>query len=200
MAVVYQHRRKDNNMVFYVGIGKSEKRAYDKIRRYKPWKDYVKNHDYYVEITHKDICWEEACSIECYLISFYGRRDLGTGCLVNMTDGGDGLKNLSDESRKKMSVNKGKFGELNYFYGKKHTGDFSRFGKQNIGREPWMKGKKHSEESLQKMREALKGKIAKNKNSVCINDGTRNKYISRDMINDYISDGWKLGGKTKPKN
>jgi hypothetical protein len=175
MAIVYQHRRNDTGEVFYVGIGKSEKRAYDKIRRYKTWKDFVKNHSYTVEITHRDIIWEEACSIEKYLISFYGRRDLGLGPLVNLTDGGEGIKNLSKESRSKMAVNKGKFGELNYFYGKKHEGDLSRFGKQNIGKEPWMKGKNHTEESKKKMSESKKGKILSEEQKIKIGNSVRGK-------------------------
>lgn len=177
MAVVYQHRRVDNNEVFYVGIGKSEKRAYDKSRRYKPWKDFIKNHPYYVEITHKDICWEEACAIERYLIAFYGRRDLGLGPLVNMTDGGDGITNLSEESRRKMAVNKGMFGELNYFYGKKHTGDLSRFGKQNIGREPWIKGKKHTKECIEKMSATRSGKPLTEEHKKKLGDAIKGKRL-----------------------
>ena len=198
MAIVYQHIRKDNNQIFYVGIGKSEKRAYDKIRRYKPWKDLTKNHDFYVEITHRDICWEEACAIERYLIAFYGRRDLGTGCLVNMTDGGDGTKNLSQESRSKMAVNKGKFGELNYFYGKKHEGDLSRFGKQNIGRPSWIKGKKH-EGDLSRFGEQNIGRTPVNANSICVNKDNQNKYIKKQDLEDYLKLGWSLGGKPKKK-
>jgi hypothetical protein len=196
MAIVYQHKRKDTQEVFYIGIGKSEKRAYDKNRRYKPWKDFVKNHEYYVEITHKDIIWEEACSIEKYLIAFYGRRDLGQGSLVNMTDGGEGTKNLSQESRSKMAVNKGMFGELNYFYGKKHEGDLSRFGKQNIGREPWMKGKKH-EGDLSRFGIQNIGKESQNKGLICINNTITNKYIKQNLLEDYIKNGWSLGSKKR---
>jgi hypothetical protein len=90
MAIVYQHRRNDTNEVFYVGIGRTEKRAYA-TNRTKFWKNIVKKAGYQVEITHRDIIWEEACSIEKYLIAFYGRRDLGQGTLVNLTDGGEGI-------------------------------------------------------------------------------------------------------------
>jgi hypothetical protein len=196
MAIVYQHRRKDNNKVFYVGIGKHEKRAFDKTRRYKPWKDFVKNHEYTVEITHKDIIWEEACAIEKYLISFYGRRDLGLGDLVNMTDGGEGIKNLSEFSRSKMASQKGKFGELNNFYGKNHVGDLSRFGIQNKGKTPWMKGKKHSGD-LSRFGEKNKGKIAQNKDLICINNKLVNKYVKQKDLQDYLNSGWFVGGKKR---
>lgn len=93
MAIVYIHKRKSDNEVFYVGIGKAKKRAYSKHNRSKFWKNYISKYQYNVEITYRDIIWEEACVIEKYLISFYGRRDLGLGLLVNQTDGGDGFVN-----------------------------------------------------------------------------------------------------------
>jgi hypothetical protein len=37
-------------------------------------------------------------------VSYYGRIDLGTGCLANLTDGGDGMSGFSEETRRKMSV------------------------------------------------------------------------------------------------
>ncbi len=35
MAIVYQHRRKDTNEIFYIGIGKNTNRAYNKYSRSK---------------------------------------------------------------------------------------------------------------------------------------------------------------------
>ena len=199
MAIVYQHRRLDNDEIFYIGIGKKESRAFNKKNRSTFWKNYILKHDYYVEITHKDIIWEEACCIEKYLISFYGRKDLKTGCLVNCTDGGDGVKNLSIESRKKMASQKNKFGKLNNFYGKKHTGDLSRFGIKNKGKKSPMKGKKYTGDTTV-FGIKNKGKIPINKDRVCINNSFKNKYIKKEDLNYYKKLGWFLGGKKRKIN
>jgi hypothetical protein len=44
-----------------------------------------------------------AFAYEIYLIDFWGRQDLGTGILHNLTDGGEGAA-LSAESRQKISI------------------------------------------------------------------------------------------------
>lgn len=109
MAIVYQHRREDNSEIFYVGIGVTNKRAYSSKARNKFWKDMIKNHIYKVEILVEDISWKEACEIEKKLISEYGRRDLGLGSLVNLTEGGEGIsgcnKPISDGFREKCRKN-----------------------------------------------------------------------------------------------
>lgn len=90
MAIVYRHRRLDTNKIFYIGIGKSEKRAYSNTGRNSHWRNVVKVTKYNVEILVTEVSWEGACELESFLISEYGRRDLDSGNLVNMTDGGDG--------------------------------------------------------------------------------------------------------------
>jgi hypothetical protein len=112
MAYVYRHIRLDKNEPFYIGIG-SEKtdrasvftRAYEKARRSEMWKSIVAKSDYEVEILFSNVPPAFAKQKEIELISLYGRKDLGTGCLANMTDGGDGLNNrvFTEEYRRKLS-------------------------------------------------------------------------------------------------
>lgn len=92
-TLVYRHRALDTHEVFYIGIGNIN-RPYKKHGRTLHWKNIVSKHGYYVEILQDNLTWEEACELEELLISEYGRKDLGTGCLCNMTNGGDGLNNF----------------------------------------------------------------------------------------------------------
>jgi len=102
---VYRHRRLDSHEVFYVGIGIA-RRPYQTYDRSVYWKRIVNKAGYQVEILAENLSWEDACDLEKLLIVEYGRKDLGTGCLVNMTDGGDGRINsiINNETRKKLSI------------------------------------------------------------------------------------------------
>ena len=108
MAYVYLHKRLDNGSVFYVGISSKDdnfKRANYTHNRTNYWKNIAKLTGWSVEIVAKNIEWERACYIEVELIKKYGRVDLGTGSLVNLTNGGEGTtkKIVTQETRKKMS-------------------------------------------------------------------------------------------------
>lgn len=106
MAIVYQHRRNDTGEVFYVGIGDSIIRAYQKASRNRYWKNIVRKFGYSVEIIYENIPWEDACIKEQELIKYYGRKDLGEGILVNRTDGGEGAKRLvhSEDYRNRLRI------------------------------------------------------------------------------------------------
>ena len=145
MAIVYEHLRNDTNEVFYVGMGVDKGRAFDKFNRNKYWYNIVNKTGYTVNIVYEDIEHDEAKKIEILLIEKYGRKDLGLGNLVNMTDGGEGALGLicSEETRQKISEgNKGK--------------TFSEESKQKISEA--LKGNTLSEETRQKLSEALKGR------------------------------------------
>ena len=104
MAYVYKHIRKDNNEIFYIGIGNDDsyERAYQTKSRNIFWKHIVNKTDYFVEIIEDNLKWEDACLKEIEYIKNFGRRDLGIGLLVNLTDGGEGLHNPSIDVRDKI--------------------------------------------------------------------------------------------------
>jgi hypothetical protein len=107
MAYVYRHIRLDKNEPFYIGIGSDESyfRANKKSQRNIHWKRIVSKSDYEVEILIDDLTWDEAKEKEKEFIALYGRCDLSNGCLVNMTEGGDGTigKIITDETKQKLS-------------------------------------------------------------------------------------------------
>ena len=106
-AYVYTHTRLDTNEVFYVGIGTQDnyRRASRKHNRTNYWNNIIKKCGWRVDIVFDNLSWEDACKKEIELIKMYGRIDLGTGTLVNLTNGGDGSLGLkhSLETRQKMS-------------------------------------------------------------------------------------------------
>jgi hypothetical protein len=84
--VVYLHSRKDNNNVFYVGIGSLE-RAYSKAGRNNWWTKIAKKVGFNVHVLCKNLTSQEAKLIEIALIRRY--KNMGME-LCNMTQGGDG--------------------------------------------------------------------------------------------------------------
>ena len=118
---LYRHIRLDNNQVFYVGIGKKGKRkngygqeysrAFERSNRKDFWKKIVAKAGYRVEILLESNSHTFIKEREIEFIKLYGRRDLGTGTLVNFTDGGEGVLNriVSEETKAKISAgHKGK--------------------------------------------------------------------------------------------
>jgi hypothetical protein len=144
MAIVYLHRRVDTNQPFYIGIGKTTKRAYSKNDRSVLWNRYVNKYGKIVEILHENLSWEECCNLEIFYIKKYGRLNNNTGILVNLTNGGDGIKGYSHTEETREFLRKLKTGS------KLSESHKKAILKANIGR-------KHSEHSLKKMSESQLG-------------------------------------------
>jgi len=87
---VYLHRNPKTKEVFYVGIG-VETRAKDFSKRSIFWSNYKNKYGVEVDIIKKGLSSSKAQSLEVKLIKKYGRRDLGTGSLVNLSNGGEGI-------------------------------------------------------------------------------------------------------------
>jgi hypothetical protein len=88
--ILYFHISMGTNEVFYVGIG-NIRRPYSTYKRSKWWDNIVKKYGYDILIVEDNLTWETACELEKYWINRIGRKDLGLGTLVNLTNGGDGF-------------------------------------------------------------------------------------------------------------
>lgn len=122
--VVYLHKYPDSGIPYYVGIG-NPTRPYEFKRRSKFWTRTYDKYGVDIEIIQEGLTWEQACIVEQTLIKLYGRRDLGTGSLVNLTDGGDGSAGpISDLRRENISKSK---------IGVKRA-EFSEEWKRNLGK------------------------------------------------------------------
>ena len=149
--VVYRHRKLDDGQVFYVGIG-NKKRPYVKNKRSSFWKNIVIKHGYEVEILAENMSLEDAKDIERLLIFEYGRIDLGTGTLCNLTDGGEGTCNVTPEVRKKISERRKGVRTLPIGY--KRSDEFKlKISLSKKGKPSTFKGKKHTEEAKAIIRE-----------------------------------------------
>lgn len=109
---VYEHATEDGE-VFYVGKGRGD-RAWAKDGRNKFWRSVERKHGRVVYIVRDGLSEPEAFDMEKRLIAHHGRRDEGTGTLVNLTPGGEGKagqtergkwsKILNDEGLKVINV------------------------------------------------------------------------------------------------
>lgn len=116
IGYLYRHIRLDTNQPFYIGISKvsNPRRAYTTFKRNKIWYDIVAKTDYEIEIMLDEVPINELESKEIEFIKLYGRIDLGTGTLANMTDGGEGTlgskhnlgKHHSKETKNKIANTK----------------------------------------------------------------------------------------------
>jgi hypothetical protein len=186
---VYLHKRNDNDEIFYIGIG-IKNRPYSKHSRNRYWYHIVKKYGYSVEIIYDGLNWESACIIEIMLIEKYGRKDLGLGPLVNLTNGGDGTFGLKNPFLSSMNQKYPKKGEKNGMFGKKHNDDSkNRMKQSHSGVKNHFYGKSHTSESKNKISKSKKGKKGRSgeEHSQCrltwdIVSEIRNTYIPKDKI------------------
>jgi hypothetical protein len=124
---------------YYVGKGKGN-RAFIKKNHFciPPSEERI--------LIQEFLCESDAFEAEVFLISYYGRKDLGTGYLLNRTAGGEGFSGgiLSEDHRQKIS---------NALKGKPKP---KRTEEHCHRLSEVKKGTRHSEETRQKMSRANK--------------------------------------------
>jgi len=123
---------RENGTPYYVGKG-SGHRAYEAHRGANK-KSYAPPKGRIVFYIAKDEA--DAFEMEKLLIWYYGRKDLGTGCLRNFTDGGDGVSN--------------------YHKGKPWSAARRAAHKPRVA---WNRGLHPSQETIEKMRVVSTGRV-----------------------------------------
>jgi hypothetical protein len=183
---VYEHRKKGTDEVFYIGIGKMQNgkyaRAMSRIKRNAHWHAVANKYDYEWSIVLETEDREEACQKEIELILKYGRRDLGTGTLTNMTTGGEKSFYMSSESVKRNIQTK------------RENGAMEKIRESARGRmltsNPW-KGKTHDGFNKKKIYQydAYSGKLIKEWKSI--------RFATRELKCANNSIAWGLIGRRK---
>jgi hypothetical protein len=168
----------NNRSKHHLNVAKSNNWGQDpnKLKINKIRKIISKGIDPIIEIKEMNLSESEAFEREKFYISKYGRIDIGTGILTNLSDGGDGQRNWIPSKEYCENMSKSCSREKNGMFGKKQKEDTKEKMKEKaMGRKHSEKirnemsesrkkeknsfyGKKHTKDSLDKISENRKGK------------------------------------------
>ena len=83
---------------YYIGKGSGQRAYFKNKRQIRPPLDGT-----LIVILESKLTEIGSLALERRMITWYGRKDLGTGILANLTDGGDGMSNPSLLTRQKIA-------------------------------------------------------------------------------------------------
>lgn len=174
-------RSKDSDIAtagtpYYIGKGKNGRAYQHHGNRITVPKDKTK-----ITFIAENLSEKEALELETNLIAKYGRKDLNTGILENLTDGGEGTSNppqyVRDNQSKRMK------NEPSVMLGRKHSPEsLKKMSDIKIGKPSGFKGKTHTEESKIKLSNSAIGRQdsieTKIKKSIA-NKGENNPFYNK---------------------
>lgn len=116
---LYRHLNPNTNLPFYIGIGTKQNknhrsfkatyyRAHTFHKENSIWKNIVNKNGFVVEIIIESDDYQFILNKEVEFITLYGRKDIKTGILANLTNGGEGslgrkYTKISEKHRKILS-------------------------------------------------------------------------------------------------
>jgi len=131
----YAYLREDKTP-YYIGKGKGERAFKRKKEGFQPPKDLTR-----ILFLKKNLTEEEAFKHEVYMIDVFGRKDLGTGILQNLTNGGEGTSGFTQSAETKKKISVAMSGENNPLFGVPKTEEQRK--KQSVAMSGKFAGKKH---------------------------------------------------------
>lgn len=160
---VYAYLREDSTP-YYIGKGKCN-RAYLNGRIPPKPTDHTR-----IEIIKDNLTENDAFNLECKLNAHYGRKDLGTGILRNLTNGGEGVSGriIKEETiQKRITKNTGK---------KRTPDQCLRMSLAQKGKQPKQYTKEEKDQISKKISKAHKGKPKSNDHKENLSKSLMGKY------------------------
>jgi hypothetical protein len=159
---VYAYLREDGSP-YYIGKGVND-RAYRDHGKTPVPQDKSR-----IQFLHTNLTETEAFDLEIELISQYGRKDIGTGILRNLTNGGEGASGYIKSEETKQKISESVSAHM--------KSDETR---RKISES--LKGRKRTEETKQKISESLKGGKHSEETKRKIGEASRNiKKVYREF-------------------
>ena len=206
MYYTYAYLREDGTP-YYIGKGRGRRSHQKHNGFYPPSKERIL-------LLKQNLTEDEAFRHEVYMISIFGRKDLGNGILYNKTDGGRGCSHKIMTEKDLYNRSKGRLGKQ---LSESHK---RRISEANTGTPKTMtekrkqsdiekglraRGKtkpKHSEETKRKISEATQGRVPWNKGIADANiSGGKNprakKIFYNGKVYDCIKDAMKINNVSR---